>query len=169
MKTLNNPKGQSTIEFLVTFGFTLLIVFVLLKISLNITNGFLVHYGTYAASRAFLVSDEFTIDYGDAKAGDKANQVFKSIVKGSSVTVTPQPIDVATQSVFVGVRAQFTQNLAFSNVVGGKKPLTFISESYIGRSPTMSECVRRTCDAIKQSVTGMDDCLHNVTIDDNGC
>ena len=163
--------GQSTIEFLITFGFTLILLFVLVKISLNVTNGFLVHYATFAASRTFLVVDIFSDSPGgsDDEAGNQARDVFKKIVAGNTVTVTPQNIDsVANRSVFLGVRAQFIQKLAFSNVNGGKKPVTFVSESYIGRTPTMSECVDRVCEAMKLVGT-LEECTKNVTLEDNGC
>ena len=171
MRCVKKNEGQSTIEFLITFGFTLLLLFVMVKLSLNVTNGFLVHYATYAASRAFLVVDTFsnTPDGSDAEAEARAKEVFKKIVAGNTVTVTPHKIgDVDGKSVFLGVRAQFVQKLAFSNVVGGKKPVTFLSESYIGRTPTMSECVTRICDAVKL-IGVRDECELNVTLEDNGC
>ena len=170
MRSLKTCSGQSTIEFLITFGFTLLLIFVLLKISLNVTNGYLVHYATYAASRAFLVADNFanSPEGNDGLADTQAEKVFKQIVAGNTVTMTTQKISVAQKSVFVGVRAEFTQKLAFSDVIGGKQPVTFVSESYIGRSPPMSECVMRTCAAIRM-ITGGTACSFNVTVDDNGC
>ncbi|MBI2521630.1 MAG: hypothetical protein HYV97_14540 [Bdellovibrio sp.] len=168
MVLLKKCSGQSTIEFLVTFGFTLLLIFILLKISLNVTNGFLVHYATYSASRAFLVADNLGNTPNDDLAESKALSVFGKIVAGNTVTVQPQKISLAEKSVFLGVRAEFTQKFAFSDVIGGEQPITFISESYIGRTPLMSECVIRTCDAIKH-LDGSIVCDLNVTLEDNGC
>ena len=74
--------GQSTIEFLCTFAFVLATIFVFLKIAMNVTNGYLVHYATYMASRAYLVNDNGSNSPsgGDGPALSLAKSVFKEIV-----------------------------------------------------------------------------------------
>ena len=53
----NCESGQSTIEFLLIFVFILGFVFSALKLSFIYTNGYLVHYATFMASRAYMVVD----------------------------------------------------------------------------------------------------------------
>ena len=79
IKMKKNNKGQSTIEFILTFTAAVGFIFLFLKMALNYTNGFMVHHATYMASRSYLVSDEERYDNagaGDAQAFQLAKAVF---------------------------------------------------------------------------------------------
>ncbi len=57
-KQLRNESGQSTIEFIFSFGFAFFLIIYTLKVALNYTTGYLVHYSTYMASRAYLTFED---------------------------------------------------------------------------------------------------------------
>jgi hypothetical protein len=78
MKAKNN-KGQSTIEFILTFTAAVGFIFLFLKMALNYTNGYMVHHATFMASRAYMVGDAERYESagaGDARAFDMAKAVF---------------------------------------------------------------------------------------------
>ena len=170
---MKNNKGQSTIEFILTFTAAVGFIFLFLKMALNYTNGYMVHHATFMASRAYLVNDAER--YGSASAGDNeafkiANEVFTKnlpealIPNFNGVLKENNPSSVAF-SAFVGVWVEFTQ--AFSlGFVGGKDRVTFRSESFLGREPTRAESRIQVCSAI-MAVTG-ESCSVQATLDDNG-
>ncbi|MBC7539582.1 MAG: hypothetical protein H7281_12230 [Bacteriovorax sp.] len=174
MKQKNN-KGQSTIEFILTFTAAVGFIFLFLKMALNYTNGYMVHHATFMASRAYLVGD--AEQYGSPGAGDSrafevAKEVFrKNLPEG---LITPNVVleaknenspDKVAFSVFVGIWVEFNQ--AFSlGFVGGKDQVVFRSESFLGREPTRAESVSQICYAIKAVTQG--GCETQATLDDNG-
>ena len=54
-KLLKNQKGQSSVEFAISFIMVIGFVFMYVKVALNFTNGYVVHYANFMASRAFMV------------------------------------------------------------------------------------------------------------------
>ena len=171
-KHIIDSKGQSVIEFLLTFGFTVMILFVFVKITINVTNGFMVHYATYMTSRSFLVHDNHakTESSTDVEAERFAKaEVFDKILtswKGSA-PVFNRPASV-TNKVYTGVRVDFEQNFAFGNMIAGNDPINFKSESFLGRIPVVGECVKGVCAGITggEETCGNDG---NTTLYDNGC
>lgn len=172
MKTKNN-KGQSTIEFIMTFTAAVGFIFVFLKMALNYTDGFMVHHATFMASRAYLVSDDDRqeVSEGDARAFAKAKLVFTSympngFVKGvdSSQLKENNPGSM-TNHAFVGVHLQFMEKFSMG-FVGGQQMVKLVSESFLGREPTRSETREQVCSAIK--TLGLSRCERFVTLEDNG-
>lgn len=172
MKEKNN-KGQSTIEFILTFTAAIGFIFLFLKMALNYTNGYMVHHATFMASRAYLVGDAER--YGDAGAGDAqafelAKEVFKknlpeALMPNFDGIVKENNPGVIDSSVFVGIWVEFTQ--AFSvGFIGGKDKVAFRSESFLGREPTRAESVLQVCRAISLVTQG--GCEIEATLDDNG-
>ena len=172
MKRKNN-KGQSTIEFIMTFTAAVGFIFLFLKMALNYTNGFMVHHATYMASRAYLVGDsesQQSAEGRDKAAFELANLVFKKnlpdalMPKFDGVLNENNP-SVVKFSVFTGVWSEFTQ--AFSvGFVGGKEAIKFRSESFLGREPSRPESITQVCAAIKAVTQGS--CELQATLDDNG-
>ena len=169
----NNNKGQSTIEFILTFTAAIGFIFLFLKMALNYTNGYMVHHATFMASRAYLVGD--AEQYGSPGAGDKmafdlAKDVFaknlpSALIPNFNGILKENNPDSVKLSLFVGVWTEFTQ--AFSvGFVGGKDQVAFRSESFLGREPTRAESAAQVCIAIK-AVTG-GSCDIQATLDDNG-
>lgn len=173
-KKMNKESGQSTIEFLSAFVFVITLLFVYIKMAVNITNGYLVHYGTFIASRAYLVFDNNEDFVGsDGGAATKANEVFDSVVfnfEGSGTSKEVFGPDEPNNPVYVGYVASFEQRFAFSNLMGGAEPIEFISESFLGREPSRSECVSQVVEAIKDAVIDCEGAGRgHCTIGDNGC
>ena len=169
-----NNKGQSTIEFIMTFSAAVGFIFLFLKMALNYTNGFMVHHATFMASRAYLVDDQErygSAGEGDAGAFKHAQEVFDKLLPAglvdnvnASMLHQNNPED-RILAVFVGVYAEFSQPFSMG-FIGGKDQVVFRSESFLGREPTRAESGIQVCSAIS-AVTG-DSCSVHATLDDNG-
>lgn len=175
MANQNNNKGQSTIEFIMTFTAAVGFIFLFLKMAMNYTDGFFVHHATFMASRAYMVSDEdrASIEEGDQRAFAKAQDVFnryvpEGFIPGVNAGIlkehNPDP-SVTKFSAYVGLVARFSQKFSIG-FVGGKEPVNFISESFLGREPTRRETRDQICKAIKY--TNLTKCNTHVTLEDNG-
>lgn len=164
-----DQKGQSVIEFLLTFTIVIGMLFFYFKMSLGFTNGYMVHYATFMASRSFLTSDSWDSN-PDGKAFQKAQNVFKrllpeGLINGFNGELKANDPDTVAFKVFTGVYADF--NAAFSvGIVGGRTPIFHRSESFLGREPTRLESTEQTCRAISRITKN--GCETLVTLDDNG-
>ena len=169
-----NNKGQSTIEFIMTFTAAVGFIFLFLKMALNYTNGFMVHHATFMASRAYLVDDQErygSAGEGDAGAFKHAQDVFNKVLPdglvenvNGSMLHQNNPEDQIL-AVFVGVYVEFTQPFSIG-FVGGKDQVVFRSESFLGREPTRAESAIQVCSAIN-AIT-QSGCSVHATLDDNG-
>ena len=174
-KRLNvGDKGQSTIEFLVSFSvvFTILLTFV--RIAFNATNGFYVHYAVFNASRAYLVSDENnnSTSNGDSNARDKAREVFERfkveyLLGGNKPELMTNNPGSFPNKPFIGNYTTFKMDFGVSGTIGGKGPINMISESFLGREPSRQECIERICEAFSAIDGGA--CSSHTTLYDNGC
>jgi hypothetical protein len=174
-----NNKGQSTIEFIMTFTSAVGFIFLFFKMAINYTNGYMVHHATYMASRAFLVNDSEGApdDLGRDQAAFKlANSVFaknlpKGLVNGFDGKLTANFPAPGMLIPFIGVWIQYTQPFSMG-FIGGKDVVTFRSESFLGREPTRLETMKQVCSAIKKVVkpaaAELAQCVFQATLDDNG-
>lgn len=172
MKEKNN-KGQSTIEFILTFTAAVGFIFLFLKMAVNYTNGYMVHHATYMASRAYLVGDAERYESpgaGDPLAFELAKSVFRknlpeALIPNFDGVLRENNPGVVGLSVYVGVWVEFNQ--AFSlGFIGGKDKMPFRSESFLGREPTRAESAIQVCQAIMSVTQG--GCDIEATLDDNG-
>lgn len=167
--------GQSTIEFLFSFIFVFGFVFLFLKVSYNYTNGFLVHYANFMAARAYMVVDtnSNSPDGSDAAAAKRATEIFDNqfaldkfipgFGRGKLKINSPT---YSGHKLYIGAYVEYSEKFSSSPVLGGTSRLKLMSESFLGREPTRSECLARIC----QSVVALgSDCTAHVTIADNGC
>lgn len=173
MDLLENEKGQSTTEFLMTFIFGFVIIFIFLKMSFTIGNGYLVHYATFMASRTYLVMDNNSNNPngGDAEAFKRAGETFLSflvdkLVPGWKANLQVNSPGNVSNQVFTGLWIEMKEQFGVSDLIGGKKPINLRSESFLGREPTISECMDRICKSMKL-IGG--DCRSQSTMFDNGC
>ena len=67
-----NEKGQSVIEFLMSFTLVVGLLMFFFKMALGYTNGYMVHYATFMASRAYLTNDVSTTTDPDGAAFNQA-------------------------------------------------------------------------------------------------
>ncbi len=170
-----DQRGQSTIEFILTFSTAVGFIFLFLKMAMNFTDGYMVHHATFMSSRAYLVDDQErdAVEEGDERAMAKAKLVFTSylpeaLVRGvdSSLLKFNTPDTGTTKfRAFVGVFIKYSQKFSIG-FIGGKEPVNFTSESFLGREPTRSESRTQTCEAIK--FAGLTKCDVHVTLEDNG-
>lgn len=173
-------QGQSLIEFIIVFIFIMAIIITFLRIGNNAVNGYMVHYATFMASRAFLVGEANTAnpDHStDDTIQKKAEAVFDRYMidlwaqkKGTDLTFN-LPGSSATAALYTGVVLKFTQPYALPGLGSGKVDL--ISESFLGHEPSRAECVKRICEAAFSFAKNLNcssgTAVHNVTFFDNGC
>mgnify|MGYP001416071049 CR=1 FL=1 len=176
MNLIHSESGQSLAEFILTFGIVCLVIILFVKLAFNFTKGYMVHYANFMASRSYMVQDNnsanpLTTD-GDAKR-IALRLVYKNIlgsIDQSNITVLdPSKVE---NKVYVGIKTEIVEDFSLSQMIGGKQKVRLISESFLGRTPVISECAIGTCDAMKR-ITG-DDCGGGgtkgfVTLWDNGC
>ena len=169
----NNEQGQSTIEFLMTFIISISFLFFFVKMALNYTNGYLVHYANFMASRSFLVADtnqEPSASYNSAF--DQATTVFgkyyiETFIPGFSGALQVNMPTSGIGSIYVGTYVEYSDVLSFTKLVGGKKPLNLRSESFLGKEVVRRDCEKRVCDILAQ-LSGSA-CDNHSTRYDNGC
>jgi hypothetical protein len=170
---IRNKKGQSTIEFILTFTAAVGFIFLFLKMATNYTNGFMVHHAVFMASRAYLVADtetQQTIEGRDKVAFELAKQVFAKnlpsvLIPGFDGELKENNASSIKFAAFTGLYVEFTQ-IFTTGFVGGKDPMKFRAEAFLGREPTRVESIEQTCKAIK-FIEGVS-CDVHATLDDNG-
>lgn len=181
-KKQNREKGQSTVEFLITFAFSFSIMFMFLRLALNYAEGYVVHYATFMASRAFLVHDINATSPGTSyesanatAASDLAKRVVERVypeLSGDKLTVRlPRDTPGPDRNLFIGTYYDFDQNFTLPFSAGGSKTLNMKSESFLGREPTRDVCLDRICKIFQSSSMGLgiSDCREYSTLSDNGC
>ena len=89
-------KGQSTIEFIVTFVFAIGFTFSFFKIASIYTNGYLVHYATYMAGRAYMVFDNNSNNPAGSDNGASllAKKVFEGFKLGGLLGGTIEELEL---------------------------------------------------------------------------
>lgn len=175
LNTMNNEEGQSTIEFLSCISIAFTFVFLFIKIALNYTDGYMVQYATFMAARTYLVMDNTSPNDVEAInfAEREAIETFKSYQLEKFIEGFDGDIDFRSPrdnivKAFVGAVVKYTGVLSYSKAVGGKEPLNFTSEAYLGKEPTRGECANRVCVGIMGSGV-VSSCKDYVTLFDNGC
>lgn len=180
MKKKSCEKGQSTIEFLVSFVFGVSVVFMVFNSALNYSTGYLVHYATFMASRVYLVSDNATgtINNPESSLGDGVEDATETynlyrldIFKIGSDKFEVNRLDgqgMSTQEYMtVGARTIFDLSIDAIGKVLGQSKLELVSESFLGHEPSRAHCANRTC----VGITGTPNCSNDmdITLYDNGC
>jgi hypothetical protein len=175
MRTLNNEKGQSAVEFILTFAFALGLTFLFVNQAINLTAGYLNHYVNFMASRTYLVH-EVGVDNkssGISAARAEAIKVFKSYpIKKFGVDATFEVLTSDQGSgLFNGTIAKFKRPLSSLPVVGAGEDALFYSESFLGKEPLRITCAEMVCAAMTGSrsecrASGDD---IDIVLYDNGC
>lgn len=177
---MKNEKGQSTIEFIISFAFAVSFILMVFNVSLNYATGYVVHYATFMASRTYLTADGHTHPDNRGEARNRAEDTFKkytltafgvpnnsfSIHEANSSAVTPG------QYLMIGGLTKYQKDVDVIGRVVGNSKIDLISESFLGREPTRSACAKRICYALTGSeescATGSGRYI-DVTLFDNGC
>lgn len=175
---IKNQKGQSTIEFILTFAFGVSFILVIFNTAINYATGYLVQYATFMASRVYLTQDNFTGIVGStapsiADAVPNAKEAFNSYnlsafnIPNSSFDINPAGSTDASSYLTVGGFTIFNQGIDPIGKVAGQKKLEMVSEAFLGKEPTRAECASRVCFAMTGS-TNCDRSL-DITLFDDGC
>ncbi len=168
-----NERGQSTMEFLLAFTFVFTLIFLIFQVGVNFTNGYLVHYATFVASRTYLVIDNNSnnIASGDEDAKGRAISVFnqfpvdKFVPGFRSELKINHPMQIPN-NLFVGAWVEYPEKFGISDMIGGIKDVSLRSESFLGREPSRVTCLTRICEAMKE-IGGT--CGDHTTFFDDGC
>jgi hypothetical protein len=168
---LKNQKGQSTIEFILTFSVTIGFIFLFLQMSINYTNGYLIHHATYMASRSYLTADSEQKDpvNGDTNAVKLAQTIFKRYMPAflkPDISKLKFNGPTTDKKAFVGLYYEFSQIFSLS-LIGGRENMDFRSESFLGREPTRPETYEQVCKRMK-SLINASKCEFHMTLEDNG-
>jgi hypothetical protein len=177
-KKKNNEKGQSTVEFILTFAFGVSLILVIVNTSMNFATGYLVHYATFMASRVYLTQDNMTGTIGNStpaltdsvQTAKNAFNVYNLSVfnvANSSFEINPAGNTDAATYMTVGGFTRFELKMDIMGQVAGTKKLEMTSESFLGKEITRAECASRTCFGI----TGSESCddTYDITLFDDGC
>lgn len=173
--TLNN-RGQSTIEFLFGFIFSISFLLMFASLTLNITHGFMIHFSTFMASRSYLVADNGSNSYRFAEGHARATFRQYKVNKNNTFNVRmnfnhPDTVGYSRRNkLFVGVYTSFGQKL-FTSILSKVKNLNMVSESFLGKEPIRHECFKRLKNVISQKVQydRFEDISSHATLFDNGC
>jgi hypothetical protein len=171
--------GQSTIEFLLCFIFALGIMFLFVKMSFQMADGYLTHYATYMASRTYLVLDDGGKDpvYSDTDPAQVVKKVFEKYHKfiprsirltGKLEYVSPTQYPSTSRPWYVGVIYKYKLDFKPPGVISSNLPLTMDSESFLGREPTIATCLEGILRAFSALGCTNPDCVH-ATFTDDGC
>ncbi|MFN8369003.1 MAG: hypothetical protein U0T83_00085 [Bacteriovoracaceae bacterium] len=166
---MKNNKGQSTIEFIMTFAFTFGILFLFVKLAINSTTGYLVHYATFLSSRTYLVWENNGSTPNHSAAEQQARMVFRKIVKQSPENLqfnSPEKVSPGFPYEYVGAYYSFSQGITVIPMVGGSQKANLYTESYLGREPTRATCMLRIVELMK-TMPGTN--LKFATFFDDGC
>lgn len=167
-----NQKGQSTVEFVITFGFSMGITFLFMGMAINYVVGYMVHYGTFMASRTYLVHDVSSKDIGAtlSTAATRGKETYdkynlQAFDAGSDKLKFNSPLE--GRPLFAGAVTTFERKVSFVRFISGTKKATLVSESLLGKEPMRSECLTSVC----QAMGGGESCSASmdVTLYDNGC
>lgn len=167
-------RGQSTIEFLMGFIIVFSMIFIFITMAFTITNGYLIHYLTFMASRTYLVFDNNNLN-SDSAAENSIRSDFPMTGLNAFIPNFSSNNDIDFfhprthgPNLYVGVSVAFKQNFNLGNVLGGLDPVTFRSESFLGREPTRADCLKRILSELDNTCRGGNCDLH-MTVFDNGC
>lgn len=168
---IKNNKGQSTVEFVITFAFTIGLTFLFLSSSINYVGGYLVHYGNFVASRAYLTFDSSSSSIAGSLADAKveAERVFHSYNLsgfGAHNVEVNSPLEV--KPLFTGTVVTYKRKLSLVKFLTGNEEATLVSESFLGKEPMRNECLTNICKAMGDGSGGCSNTM-DVTLYDNGC
>lgn len=169
-----NEDGQSAIEFILTFIFAFGITFLFVNHTLNITGGYLAHYVNFMSARTYLTveigSDVF--DTNSNYAAKKAQEVVDRFpLKDFGVDAKLEVFSYKDASaLFAGTTLYFEQKVSLMPVIGGNQKAKLLSESFLGKEPTIINCLEMVCQAMTGSRQDCKDISQkSVTLYDNGC
>lgn len=175
MHTLHNEAGQVAIEFILVIGLAMGVTFMFVTQAFNATEGYMVHYANFMASRAYLTTDNGSnqVDSVYSNAANVAQEVFDAYpLRSFGVDANFRAISFSQGSgLFQGTTAKFEREANFFPGVGGGDKAQLLSESFLGKEPSRATCYEMVCAAMtggRSSCSGSVD-ETDITLYDNGC
>ncbi|MEI8346209.1 MAG: hypothetical protein WCG27_01995 [Pseudomonadota bacterium] len=144
------------------------------------TDGYLVHYATFMASRSYLVLDTGANDpaFDDTDPTGVVKKVFakyeRYLLPAGRVPgqAKIENFNFPTDgSYFPGVTYKYTTQFSLSTFIGTRKPMELQSESFLGREPSIAGCLEGIARAFRIlgcQGGGGGQCMH-ATFTDDGC
>jgi hypothetical protein len=178
-----NQRGQSSIEFVLSFIFVLALFFLFVQLAINLTSGYFVHYATFMASRVYLTQDNgnasisSSVGTASGGGGDSATAMAMSEFNKYRLDL----FDVASSNLrfnipesgvlyeFVGAYVKYQKPITIIKAIGGDAKIDFLSESFIGKEPTRHTCLDRACKSVLQQDMECSSASMHLTLFDNGC
>jgi len=169
---MRNNKGQSTAEFILAFAFMALFIIVFIQIAQNYVKGYVIHYATFMTSRSYMVQDNgsasiSTVDQA-AQAPAETRVLRKMLKVDNKIKVQFRNPESGGKQLFSGTVLTFSESFSPSEMVGGTDKVKFVSESFLGRTFSTSECARNICLLLKE-MGGVECSSGHMTLFDNGC
>jgi hypothetical protein len=181
-----STSGQSTVEFLLSFIYSIGFIFLFVQLAINSTAGFLTHYAVFMSSRTYLVKDNGSIGFNGAEtyAKNQAKEVIKKYelekFKINSANLgfySNEELTTRDKKIYIGTYLLFKQKLSPLKLLLGNKAANLVSESFLGKEVTRYQCFKRVCEVMKfqtEYATTMDcespgSIDKHVTLFDNGC
>lgn len=172
-KNNNGQKGQSTVEFLMTFAFTFGFCILFISHAFNMARGYVLHYANFMASRTFLSVDVASpqgigssLQAAQAAAEDTFNRIPLQEVGINAQFEVYKPTQNAPSALMSGTTATTESKLSQYNFFGGENKLILHSESFLSKEPVRFTCHDMTCKAM--GLSGCSDAM-DITLYDNGC
>lgn len=169
---MRNNKGQSTAEFILAFAFMALFVIVFIQMAENYVKGYVIHYAAFMTSRSYMVQDKGGQNFDEQATETPEGKVLRKMLKvNNKLKVQFRNPDSGGKKLFSGTVLTFSESFSPSEMVGGTDKVRFVSESFLGRTFSTSECVANICLLLKETISGgAVECNSGfMTLYDNGC
>lgn len=177
---MRRQEGQSTFEFLMSIVFSVGILYLFIFMGFNYTRGYLAHYATFLASRVYLTVDNHIQSDSTATslAINKSKEVFdrfKLPQWGADGTFQINALEDGNKIQYVGATYEYSFRLSPLAMIGGDRLVNYVSESFLGKEPTVGMCARYTCEALESIASGVcgmatqGEKSYFATVYDNGC
>ena len=161
-----HESGQVTVEFILVFSFALSVVFMVMNSGFNYVKGYVQHYGTFMASRVYLVADSHTNNENFIPEKTTEEECEKFGLTNCQINEPSRNAQDKSEILSVGVFSRLELSMDVMGRIFGGEKINLVSESFLGKEPTRIECLKRVCYAMtgKETCDGLD-----ITLYDNGC
>lgn len=175
---IGNKRGQSTIEFIIVFSFSIPVLLAFIHLAITFSSGYYTHYATFMAARTYMVYDNNNQDAAASYTGvpiQRAQQVFREYrvdrmgAYGASDLIITPPGAAGVDYEMVGASIDYAQSMNLLSFFGGGIDLDLKSEAYLGKEPTRGECLSRIEYVMTRLLENPGAQQRYVTNFDNGC
>ena len=131
-----------------------LFVIVFIQMAQNYVKGYVIHYATYMTSRSYMVQDNGSISISgvdQVAKGLAEDKVLRKMLKvNNKMNIQFRNPGSGGKKLFSGTVITYSESFSPSEMVGGTDKVKFVSESFLGRTFSSSECARNICLLLKK-------------------